>query len=218
MMDTILYLIFTLTYILLFAIGIILLRRKASVPGMILLLVTLGLMIDNAMIASGTFIGEGQQLKSISMIRFWAHALFTPALVLFGWYMANGFGVKWARSRFSYYFALVLTLVLMMIEIVTETLPLTLTPVYEYGVLRYSSGHSSGPPIMVLVLIVYLLAAGFSIWRKTQWPIMLIGVVVMLIGSAISLPIPSSASTNAFELIFILALWNTYRKSLKAAD
>lgn len=217
-MDTILYLIFTLAYVLLVVIGIFLLKRKASVPGMILLLVTLGLIIDNAIIASGAFIGEGQQLKSISLIRFWTHALFTPALVLFGWYMANRFGVKWATSRFSYYFALVLTLVLMMIEIVTETLPLILIPVYEYGVLRYSSAHSSGPPIMVLVLIVYLLAAGFSIWRKTKWPIMLIGVVIMLIGSAISLPIPSSAATNAFELIFILALWITYRTSLKAAD
>lgn len=217
MLDTILYLIFTFTYILLFAIGIFLLRKKASAPGMILLLVTLGLIIDNAIIASGAFIGEGKQLKSISLIRFWTHALFTPALVLFGWYVANGFGVKWAKSRFSYYLALVLTLVLIIIEIVTETLPLTLTPVYEYGVLRYSSAHSSGPPIMVLVLIVYLLAAGYSIWRKTKWPIMLFGVVIMLFGSAVSLPIPSSAATNAFELIFILALWNTYSTSLKAA-
>ncbi|MDR0137655.1 hypothetical protein RFW18_07820 [Metabacillus idriensis] len=218
MLDTILYLIFTFIYILLFAIGIFLLRKKASVPGMILLLVTFGLIIDNSIIASGAFIGEGQQLRSISLIRFWTHALFTPALVLFGWYMANGFGVKWAKSSFSYYLALVLTLVLMIIEIVTETLPLTLTPVYEYGVLRYSSAHSSGPPIMVLVLIVYLLAAGCSIWRKTKWPIMLSGVVIMLFGSAVSLPIPSSAATNAFELIFILALWNTYSKSLKAAE
>ncbi|MGG4489290.1 hypothetical protein [Metabacillus idriensis] len=217
-MDTIIYLIFTLTYILLFAIGIFSLRRKATAPGTILLLVTFGLILDNSIIASGAFIGEGPQLNSISLIRFWTHALFTPFLVLFAWYIANGFGVKWAKSRVSYYFALVFTLVLMIIEIVTETLPLSLIPVYEYGVLRYSSAHTSGPPMMVLFLMVYLLAAGYSIWRKTKWPIMLIGVVIMLIGSAISLPVPSSAATNAFELIFVLALWLSYRKSLKAAD
>ncbi|USK26592.1 hypothetical protein [Metabacillus hrfriensis] len=216
-MDTILYLIFTLAYFILFGFGFFLIRRNTSIPGIILLLVTLGLIIDNAIIASGSLIGEGGLLKSVSMIRFWTHALFTPALALFGWHMAYSFGVKWAESRLSHHFALVLTLLLMIIEIVTETLSLNLTPVYEYGVLRYSSAHSSGPPIMVLVLIVYLLAASFSIWRKTKWPIILNGVVIMLIGSAVSLPIPSSAATNAFELIFILSLWITYRKSLKAA-
>ncbi|MDQ0859204.1 hypothetical protein [Bacillus sp. V2I10] len=49
-----------------------------------------------------------------------------------------------------------------------------------------------------------------SIWRKTKW-------LIKLIGSTVSLPIPSSAAANAFELIFILSLWITSRKSLKAA-
>ncbi|MDQ0859205.1 hypothetical protein [Bacillus sp. V2I10] len=57
-MDLILYLIFILAYFILFGFGFFLIRRKATIPGIILVLVTLGLIIDNAILASGALIGD----------------------------------------------------------------------------------------------------------------------------------------------------------------
>jgi hypothetical protein len=55
-MDLILYLILV-AYFILFGFGFFLIRRKATIPGIILVLVTLRLIIDNAILASGVLIG-----------------------------------------------------------------------------------------------------------------------------------------------------------------
>jgi len=44
---------------------------------------------------------------------------------------------------------------------------------------------------------------------------MMIGVAVMIVGSAVSIPIPSTAVTNTFELIFIFSLFLTQRHLVK---
>ena len=43
----------------------------------------------------------------------------------------------------------------------------------------------------------------------------MIGVAVMIVGSAVSIPIPSTAVTNTFELIFIFSLFLTQRHLVK---
>ncbi|QDY45558.1 hypothetical protein FK545_09340 [Planococcus glaciei] len=77
----------------------------------------------------------------------------------------------------------------------------------QYGVLRYVSAEpSSGPPIMVLLVSVVLIAAGILLWKKVGWKWMLIGAGVMTIGSAVPIPVDSSAATNAFELFLLTTL------------
>lgn len=211
-MDTVIYLALTGAYIALVLWGTNFLRQKPEGACLILILVTIGLVIDNSIIAAGSFIGEGEFLRKISLIRFYTHAFFTPLLVLFGWKMANVHGVSWAKSRLSFLISSCLTLLLIAIELIYETLPLKLVPIQKYGVLRYASAESSGPPIMVIILILCLLAASYSIWRKTKKKMMLIGVLTMLFGSAVPIPLPSSAAVNAFELFFIFSLWMTFKQ------
>lgn len=87
----------------------------------------------------------------------------------------------------------------------TETLGLELRPVREYGLLRYESAENDGgPPLMVLFVIAVLLIVGALLWKTTGWKWLCIGAVVMIIGSAVPVPLDSAAVTNGFELFLLV--------------
>jgi hypothetical protein len=77
-MDPYIYALYSLIYLILFLWGL-----KASIKlGIlrwmdVLLLVTFGLVYDNLILAFGSLIGEGSFLKTMNLLRFWFHALFT---------------------------------------------------------------------------------------------------------------------------------------------
>lgn len=214
-MDTVLYFGYAFAYLLLaiWGLSFILKQDGRFSLSIFLLVVTVALVWDNAVIASGKFIGEGSLLESLNVSRFWSHAFFTPTLVLFGCWV-----IEQIRSFRSYrkdtrtrYIAGIVTLGLVSFE-VYETMQKTFVSVREYGVLRYGSQETSGPPIMVIIVILILLVISVMVFVKQRWGWMLAGVLLMLLGSAITISVESSAVTNAFELIFILSLWWTYYK------
>ncbi|MCM3165803.1 hypothetical protein [Peribacillus frigoritolerans] len=212
-MDTILYFCYSIVYMILFIMGMVLLRqdRKLFSYSSSLLLVTFGLIVDNLIIASGKFIGDGPLLESLNALRFWSHGFITPTLILFGWGMAKRIHIPFTKKTIAPYFFLFLTAGLIIYEFI-ENMHKTFVPIYEYGVLRYVSEESSGPPLMVLIVTFILLVISIYIFIRTRWIWMLLGVIVMIVGSAIPIPIESSAVTNAFELIFLCSLWLTNYK------
>lgn len=212
-LDTILYFCYSIVYMILFIMGMVLLRqdRKLFSYSSFLLLVTFGLIVDNLIIASGKFIGDGPLLESLNALRFWSHGFITPTLILFGWGMAKRIHIPFTKKMIAPFFFLFLTAGLIIYEFI-ENMHKTFVLIYEYGVLRYVSEESSGPPLMVLIVTFILLVISIYIFIRTRWIWMLLGVIVMIVGSAIPIPIESSAVTNAFELIFLCSLWLTNYK------
>lgn len=204
-MDTILYFLFTAAYIGLFIWG---LSRQRSWNFMsFIYLVLLGLVYDNSMIALGKFIGEGPLLENLNLLRFWSHALLTPTLVLFSYGALRQAAVDWSEKRIVGIIAILYTIALIVVELSLETFNMELMVEKEYGILRYVSAEpSSGPPVMILLVTVVLLAAGAILWKKAKWKWMLIGAAIMTIGSAVPIPVDSSAATNAFELFLLITL------------
>ncbi|MGM0846643.1 MAG: hypothetical protein ACQEUT_16835 [Bacillota bacterium] len=206
-MDTILFGVFAASYIGLAIWTILIFRKYRVISAVYLLLVILGLVYDNSIIAAGRYIGEGSLLEFLNELRYWFHAFFTPLLVLFSWKTLEQGHVQWAMEKWFRWAAYLLTGVLVMIELFTEVLGMTLQPNWEYGVLTYSNTESSGgPPIMVLIVSVVLLAASVIIWRKQKWIWFFLGSLVMAAGSAVQLPIESGAITNLFELTLLSSL------------
>lgn len=204
-METILYFLFAALYVVLLGWGLAKQRRWNFMS--VIFLVGLGLVYDNAIIAAGKFIGEGTLLEALNLARFWTHAFLTPLLVLFAYGALRYAGTDWIQKKAVKAGFFILTAALVIIELIFETLGLELEPERAYGLLRYVSVEpSSGPPIMVLVVIVVLIAAGAIVWKRTGWKWMLIGSVLMALGSAVPIPVDSSAATNAFELILLLSL------------
>ncbi|TWT04287.1 hypothetical protein FQV26_15220 [Planococcus sp. CPCC 101016] len=210
-MDTALYFFFTAAYIGLTIWGVT--QQRSWNFTAFLYLVLVGLIYDNGIIAIGKYIGEGSVLESLNLLRFWSHAFFTPLLVLFCWGAMNLAHIRWARQRAVFYGFMLYTAALIIIELALETWSLELMTEQQYGVLRYVSAEpASGPPIMVLLVTVALVFTGAVLWRKAGWKWMLIGAVIMGIGSAVPIPVDSSAVTNAFELFLLFTLvWTKNR-------
>lgn len=207
-MDSIIYLAFAVIYAGLLVWGLRL-WASDSKKGMryLLLLVTAALVWDNSVIGLGRWIGAGDLLEGMSLLRFWLHALMTPLLTLVSFDLIRRSGTEWARHAAVRWAAYIFTAALILYELVTETLPLEIKPLMEYGALRYVPVESSGPPLMVMLILIPLLTAGIVLWRRRVTKLLFWGTVLMILGSAIPLPVESSAVTNLFELLLIGSLW-----------
>jgi hypothetical protein len=209
-MDAYIHGLYSLAYLFLFLLGMrISIQNGFFSLSNVLLLVTLGLLYDNTVLALGHLIGKGDFLKGLNMARYWLHAFLTPLLVLFAWASARAADFTWLRGKAAFLTASLLAPVLVIVELFQNTIGLSLKPVERFGMLSYEAASSHGPPVMVIGVSIILLAAGIILWKKYKWKWMAIGVIIMMIGSAVPIPIKSEAATNGFELILLLSLWAT---------
>ncbi|UQZ36488.1 hypothetical protein C2I18_24910 [Paenibacillus sp. PK3_47] len=208
-MDSWIYLVITLFYAGLGVWGIMMcIRGEARLGYVALFAVTAALIWDNGVMAAGTTIGEGGLLESLNTARYWLHAFCTPLLVLASLDLIRWAGSTWAKTTIAKAIAWIFTAGLIVLELTTHTFSLQLKPMLEYGALRYvPANEESGPPVMVLLIMIPLLAAGITLWKRKVTAILFLGTALMLVGSMISLPVESSAITNVFELILIASLW-----------
>ncbi|QIK71798.1 hypothetical protein G7070_05300 [Propioniciclava coleopterorum] len=146
----------------------------------------------------------------MNLARFWIHALITPLLVAWSLHAIRRSGVRVAQSRGYAVAAILVTAALVVLELMLEVRDLHIVPAREYGALSYTNAEPpTGPPAMVLVVAAFLLLAGVVVLVKQRWPWLLVGAAIMTVGSAIDLPVPSNAATNAFELILLVSILAT---------
>jgi hypothetical protein len=212
MTDTLLFAAFAVAYAVLLVGG----ARSASrhgwwTPANLTLLVVLGLFYDNALLAVGKAVGEGTPLETLSLGRYWVHAFVTPLLVLVAWHAAarasraaDRWG--WLRSRTAGAAAAALTVALVALELATVLLGLRIEAHETYGVLSYSKVSDGGPPLMVITVALVLLVAGALVGVLQKWWWLFVGAAAMTLGSAVTLPVPSGAVTNAFELVLLTSI------------
>lgn len=213
-MDSILYLIITMLYVLLFVFGIVLWKQDSSHRVRYLLfIVTAALIWDNGIMGIGKWIGEGEVLEKLNLARFWLHAFGTPLLAVISLGLMQRSGSQWAQKTVARWGAWIFTVALIVLELVTETLSLAIKPVLEYGALRYVPVEKGGgPPLMVLLILIPLFTAGITLWKRKVTSVLFWGTLIMTIGSAVPIPVDSSAVTNIFELVLIASLWLSIRK------
>ncbi|MBM6614384.1 hypothetical protein JTF06_05720 [Desemzia sp. RIT804] len=211
MLDTILFFGYFVTYLILLIWAIKLaVHHDWSTLSNSLLLVIIGLVYDNGVLALGRFIGEGALLENLSYPRFYMHALFTPLLVLFSLSTLKRANVQWVVKKWIKVVFYFITLYLILYELLIEMRGLTLLPNWQYGVLSYSNSQtSSGVPLMVIIVSIVLIISSIFVWRKQRWIWFFIGTVIMFLGNTFPISVPSAALTNAFELILIFALFFT---------
>lgn len=187
-------------------------QRKQWLPYSVFqLIVSLSLAYDNGIIAAGHLIGEGERLLALSSLRFWLHAFATPLLVLVSYQILRSSGIKFAKNNITNVAAWLITVGLVIYQIISFTLYEVkhLTPIEEYGVLRYMAEGHQGPPIMVIIVGMILLFVGLIIFLKLKGKWMFVGTTLLFVGQLIPLPFESGALTNVFELILIFSIWKT---------
>jgi len=148
----------------------------------LLLLVLAGLFYDTLIIGLGKFIGEGDLLKALNAGRFYVHALLTPTMIIFGFGVLRNAGVKWAQAGTAHLAICVFATLLIVLGAYSDILRLDLQTKSVADSLRYvNAGGLKGPPIPAILAILFLLIAGFSLWRNTGWKWLAIGAIVMFI-------------------------------------
>ncbi|KGR76267.1 hypothetical protein [Ureibacillus sinduriensis] len=216
-MHTFIYFLLAFGYIGLLVWALILSKKSLWNVTNVLLLVIIGLVYDNLIIAAGRFIGEGELLEGLSYARFWLHALFTPTLVLFAWCICFNLGMPWAKKTFWKIAFPLITLVLILYELFTSIIGLKLRSKEEFNVLSYESVEPSSP-VMVILVTAALIIAGILLLKNFRFPWLLIGTAIMLVGSIVGIWIKNFPIMNTMEFLLILSLLLTKRFQVKMSE
>ena len=215
-MDTFLFFPLGFGYLCLLIWGLFLARRHGLLNlTNVLLLVILGLIYDNFVIAFGKYIGEGDLLEELSYVRFWLHALLTPTLVLFAWSICFRIGLPWANKTFYKVFVYLITIGLILYELLTSIRGLELEPNWRIDVLTYENAFQSGNPVMVILITLVLGIVGFILMRKFHFSWLFIGTLIVILGSILAIWIKSFPIMNVLEFLFIISLLMTKQFQLK---
>src|SRR5690625_3308666 len=166
LMSTIIFYLISLGYIGLLIWRFFLAKNIFLHTSNVLLLVIIGLIYDNLLIASGQFIGEGNTLATLSYLRFYLHALVTPTLILFAWSMYDFINLDDSDQQPSFkILAILITIGLISYELMTLITGLELTTKWEYGLLTYDATSSMGMPLMIIIVMLVLGLVGFVLFR-----------------------------------------------------
>lgn len=157
-------------------------RHPATVP---LLIVLFGLIYDNAVLASGAWIGHGEILDRLSVPRFFMHAFGTPLLMLSALGLVRRSGADWARRGVVAGGLVAFTLAMIAVGVEADLLRLDLVAKEQAGVISYGNASTAGPPIAPVATIVVLIAAGMVVWRRKGGLWLLAGAVAQFVAAAI---------------------------------
>ncbi|WP_010097388.1 hypothetical protein [Ornithinibacillus scapharcae] len=206
-MNTFVYFFLGFGYLFLLLWSISLTRKEKHLKlSNIILLVIIGLIYDNFIIALGSCIGEGSLLENLSYPRYWLHALFTPTLILFAWSICMEAEISLAKKTFVKVIAFLLTLCLIGYELFTSVIGIELSANWENGLLTYESSSQSMNGVMVIVVTTVLVGVGFILWRRLHFPWLFIGTLLMIFGSGIGLWMKDFPVMNILEFILLFSL------------
>lgn len=209
-METVLFFLLGFGYIGLFIWGIRLSKNHGLFKlSSVVMLVIIGLIYDNFIIAFGSSFGEGKLLENLSYVRYWIHGLFTPTLILFAWNICMRAGLPWAKKTVWKIFAYLLTISLILLELLTSVRGLKLEATWKNGVLTYESVGQSGNPIMVITITIVLGIVGWILLRKSHFPWLLIGTIVMMVGGGLIIWLNWFVWMNVLEFLLIVSLLRT---------
>lgn len=161
--------------------------RKLVLPA----IVAVGVSADSAIVGVGTLLGVGEPLETLTLVRFGAHAVLTPLLIVY----AAG-GARWVPGAWLLAAALI-------IPGTVALRGLRFEPRRWAGTLRYVDAEPS-PPVAALVTIAVLLVAGTFAWIRHRRPWLLLGGVTLLIASAAAVAVPIVG--NAGEAVLLAAI------------
>lgn len=147
-----------------------------------LLLVTAGLVYDNAMLAFGESLGFGQQLEQLSVPRYFLHAISTPLLILTALGFIQRTGAQWSTAKTTMVLVVLLVISLVVFGIWTDMVTLRLEAQQEEGLVSY--GNASTIPVAPIATIVALIAAGLVVWRRGGGVALLLGALLEFAAAA----------------------------------
>lgn len=187
--------------------------QSKSIAMIFLPIVLASMIYDNFLLATGTLIGEGELLQSLSQLRFLSHHLIVPFLIVVGVELAHRTKAVWANNL-TRSLAWIISFSLGVFDIFNRYIGAELEPIYFAGVLRYTASPIQGLPMIAIAVTLFLLLIGLGIWMRSEsrWLWLFVGALVALVGNALP---PSQVGTlpgglSEFVMTLTLLLTEQY--------
>lgn len=210
-MYTVSYIIFTLSQLALSVWAFRLYRKQPAARTLTLLLPIAALVYDNAIVAAGRFIGEGQLLKILSVPRFVGHAFLTPIWIVSALLIYRQINDGWLAKPGGRVFTWGLYAVMAALGLLESLILLELGPRQDGDLLSYTNlGGLPGPPVPAITMVLVVLVVGALLVRY-KWPWLLLGALFMLVAAGIPPRIVGFIISNGGEVVLALAMVTTER-------
>ncbi len=180
-------------------------RQSISLAIIVLPIVLASISYDNLILSIGSLIGEGEVLKTLSMVRFLLHYLVVPLFIVIGVELAHSAGAGWANNVVRV-FSWAIALGLAAIDVATNYIGLELVPIQFAGILRYHVANLSGLPIITIIVNLFILLIGIGIWIRLKWSWLFVGTLVSLVGNAIPSSLVGTLAGSASEFLMAISL------------
>lgn len=188
-------------------------RQSTSLAMILLLIVLASINYDNLVLSAGNLTGEGDFLKLLNMLRFLFHYLVVPLFIVIAVELAHHSGAAWTNPIVRV-LSWVLSLGLGGFEVATQFIGLELVPVTFAGILRYTVAEVNDPPIVTILISLFVLLVGIGIWIRLdwKWPWLFVGTLVALIGNAIPASLVGTLAGSTSDFVIALSLLLTERR------
>ena len=189
-------------------------RQSTSLAMILLPIVLASISYDNLVLSAGSLIGEGDFLKLLNTLRFLFHYLVVPLLIVIAVELAHRSGAAWTNLIVRV-LSWVLALGLGGFEVATRFIGLELVPVTFAGILRYTVAEVNDPPIVTILINLFVLLVGIGIWIRLEWkwPWLFVGTLVALIGNALPASLVGTLAGSSSEFVIALSLLLTERRT-----
>jgi hypothetical protein len=186
-------------------------QKSNSVAMIVLPILLASVSYDNLILATGSFIGKGELLQTLSLVRFFLHYVSVPLFIVIGVELAYRAKASWANSTWIRGLSWVIALGLAGTDIVTNYLALNLVPVRAFGILRYVDSHLGKLPIITIAVNVFILLIGIGIWYRLKWSLLFWGAVIAFAGNAVPSSLVGTIVGSFSEFVIAISLLLTER-------
>ena len=164
-----------------------------------------GLILDNVLLALATIAINEDWYVAATIIRYTAHALLLPPLVVAGTLLARRAGVGMAAHALALPAAVLLALAGMAYGVAMESLNHEFVRETLYGHVRLVSVDAA-PPLATILTNVVLLGISAAIWRASGWKWLFLGILqIFIINGATATQDWSIISGNLAEIFFAVS-------------
>lgn len=160
------------------------------------------LVYENAVLAFGRLLGEGDLLLNLNRGRFVAHLLLTPTLLIPAFGALRRAGLRGMGGGALLACVLAVAGALVLFPSLHELPHLNLAPREEAGVLRYRNLGPGSPPWGAIVATFGALVCGIALAVARRWPWLAVGSVVMFGAAGASSPLAGNAGETVLMAAF----------------
>ena len=186
-------------------------KTSTGIATIILPVLLVTISYDNFVLGAGRFIGEGDALKTLSIIRYFVHDLIVPFFIVVGVEIAHEAGAKWANKGVRI-LSWIVAVGVAIATILQNDIGLELELSSFAGVLHYTATNVTALPWVPIAVNGFMLLIAIGVWIRLKWSWLFAGTLIAVIANAIPTAIVGTLPSSLATLLMALSLLLTEKR------